>query len=127
MAGRCAGDPGRRLPRGVVARRAFTLVEVIVVVTILSVATMMIVPQLSGHMAFTQLRESARQLSTAATYARYHAVTTHQVCRLVIDVEKNRFKLVSLAAKDETRPEADDEEADSERSERHERVGPIRA
>jgi prepilin-type N-terminal cleavage/methylation domain-containing protein len=85
-----------RRPSGVAAAaaHAFTLVEVLVVIAVLGVLSTMIVPRLGGAAGPRRLRESARQLLTAARYARDYASAHRAACRLAIDVDGQRYALL---------------------------------
>jgi type II secretion system protein H len=85
-------------------RRAFTIVEVLVVVAMLGVMATMIVPRLGGAAASRRLSQSARQLLATARYARDYASTHRAACRLFIDVKEQRYALL-FQADPEHRPD----------------------
>ena len=65
--------------------RAFTVVELIVVIAILSVLAGMTVLRLGGRAGSGRLREASRRLLTTAQYARDFATTRRRACRLIFD------------------------------------------
>ena len=64
---------------------AFTVVELIVVIAILSILTGMTVMRLGGRSRSGRLREASRRLLTAAQYARDFTTTRRRACRLTFD------------------------------------------
>lgn len=76
-----------------VSRRAFTLVEIIVVIVIIAVLSGMVALSLEGRSASAQLRATAGDLLRFAQYGRDYAVTRATSCRLVIDPQAQRFHL----------------------------------
>ncbi len=76
-----------------VGRRAFTLVEVTVVLAIVVVLAAMIVPRYAGSLATAELKDSARQLQLSAQHARQYAVTHQRPCRIRLDVAANQYTL----------------------------------
>ena len=65
--------------------RAFTVVELIVVIAMLSVLAGMTVMRLGGRSRSGRLREASRRLLTTAQYARDFATTRRRACRLIFD------------------------------------------
>ena len=68
--------------------RAFTLVEMTVVMVLVAVLAGMTIPMLAGAAGSTRLKEQAHALLTAARYARDYAVTHRVDCRLAIDSDR---------------------------------------
>ena len=81
----------RTSPTG--SRRAFTLVELTVVVIILAVLATMIVPRLYSATGSARLRSSAGRLLVTARYARDYAATHRCDCWLMIDPAEDRYGL----------------------------------
>jgi len=72
----------------------FTLLELMIVLVIMGVIMAMTLPMLLGSgPSNTELRGAARQLAAAARQVRAEAVTQRRETMLIIDLEKNRFKL----------------------------------
>lgn len=65
--------------------RAFTVVELIVVIAMLSVLAGMTVLRLGGRSRSGRLREASRRLLSTAQYARDFATTRRRACRLIFD------------------------------------------
>ena len=72
---------------------AFTMIEVMVVLVLVTLLATMIVPRMAGSSQSAQLRESAQRLLQAARYARGYAVSHRCQCRLLIDTAQNRYAL----------------------------------
>ena len=73
--------------------QGMTLVEMIVVLMIITVLAGLIAPRLSANTGAMALRESANGLLHAARYARHHALTQGGPCRLMIDMNQQRYHL----------------------------------
>lgn len=56
--------------------RAFTLIEILVTMALLALALTVVTPQLSGTIAATQVKSSARDLVSALRHARQRAVSS---------------------------------------------------
>lgn len=78
-------------------KRAFTIVELIVVIVMIGVLATMIAPRLAGAGRATQLRLAGRRLQVTAQYARDYAVTHSRMCRLVLDRDEGRFVVLVQA------------------------------
>ena len=74
-------------------RRAFTLVELIVVVAIIAVLAALIAPRMFGLRGPARLRQHTRSFLATARYARDYAVTRRRKCRLTIDTAKQTYVL----------------------------------
>ncbi|MBN1943106.1 MAG: prepilin-type N-terminal cleavage/methylation domain-containing protein [Phycisphaerae bacterium] len=85
-------------------QKAFTLVELIVVVVLVAVLAGMIAPRLWGAGRTASLRAAARRVQVAAQYARDFAATRRCDCRLVLDPQTGQFQLV-YQADPEDRPD----------------------
>lgn len=71
----------------------FTLVEMLVVLLIASLAFAAIPPLLSAAMPGTELKGAARQLAASLRYARYQAITERREVALILDLEGRRYSL----------------------------------
>jgi prepilin-type N-terminal cleavage/methylation domain-containing protein len=69
-------------PSPLARRRAFTLVEIVVVLLIMSVVLTMVGVSLSGATGGVAIRESAGQLQASLRYARYYAAIHNCECRV---------------------------------------------
>ena len=72
-------------------RRAFTLMEMMVVVLLISVLTALIVPEMKGTFEDALLRSTCRKLLDAFALASSRAVTLNQDCRVKLDLAAGRF------------------------------------
>jgi prepilin-type N-terminal cleavage/methylation domain-containing protein len=66
-------------------QRGFTLIELMVVVTILAVLAMKGLPALGSYLANSKLRESANTVVTTALYTRSEAIKRNQNLSMVSD------------------------------------------
>ena len=82
-----------KMPTSPTGNSGMTLVELTMVLAIIAVLAGLIVPRLSAHAGGAALREAANGLLHAARYARHHALTRGQACRLVIETRENRYRL----------------------------------
>lgn len=64
--------------------RAFTLIELMVVIVVVSVLSTMAITSMYGSYSSTTLAESARGLHTAMRYAQQYAVMHRRACRVVL-------------------------------------------
>ena len=78
------------------AARAFTLVEVLVVVAIIGIAGAVVVPQMlrSGTM---QLQAGSRIIIADMLYAQNEAIARQSPRRMVFDTDNNNYKLTDTA------------------------------
>ncbi len=72
-------------------KNKFTMLELIVVVTIISVMVAVSAPRLAGFYKSTKLKSTARQLAALINYTRELAVTERKTCRLMLNDEGNVF------------------------------------
>jgi prepilin-type N-terminal cleavage/methylation domain-containing protein len=73
--------------------RAFTLLEVLVSLTILSIMMAVVIPNLGPMRLRGQLRTSARNVAHLIRYGRMHAVYNHATVKIRIDTEKHMYRL----------------------------------
>ena len=72
--------------------RAFTLVELVVVIAILAISALIIYPRIdSPHSDSARLLHSAKQLSSVARYTRDMAISTQVPHMLHIDLEQQNY------------------------------------
>ena len=74
--------------------KAFTMVEMVVVVVMIGVLAGMIIPRMAGSTSGRRLREEARGLYVAAQYARNRAVNHRRAVRLMFNAEKGTYALL---------------------------------
>ena len=82
----------------------FTLIEMVVVVTILSLVAAVVLPLLPSTDA-ASLRSSARRLSTVIRYLGDRAVTTKDHYRMRLDLSENKVLVKKIVNGEETAPE----------------------
>ncbi|MDR2710657.1 MAG: GspH/FimT family pseudopilin [Burkholderiales bacterium] len=74
--------------------RGFTLLELMIVLVLVAIIMATAIPLLLGDgPSNSELRSAARQLAAAARQVRGEAVTQRSEMLLVIDLERNRFKI----------------------------------
>lgn len=76
---------------GGASRRGFSLVELMVVVTVLLALTVMILPELGGALEGELLRAAGRELVAVMQLAQSQAVTSQRAHLLRIDTRDGRF------------------------------------
>jgi type II secretion system protein H len=76
-------------------KKAFTLIELIVVIVLVTVLAGMIAPRLWGAGRGASLRSAAKRVFVAAQYARDYAATRRRICRLILDPKTGRFQLIA--------------------------------
>ena len=88
-------SPAKRAEGG----SAFTLIELIVVVAILSLVVAVAYPKLSGGLlASERLRNSVTALAAVASYARDQAVATRRMQVLSLDLKSGAYSVASAPA-----------------------------
>ncbi len=90
-----------------VARRTqhgFTLIEMVVIVTILALAAAIVVPLLPSTDA-ARLRSSARRLATVIRYLGDRSVTTKERYRMQVDLSENTVTVKKMVNGEERTPE----------------------
>ena len=75
----------------------FSLVELMVVLTVLGILSALIVPQFNSSSEDARLLAAGRELATVMTLAYSQAVTLHRPCRLRLDRGRGRYWLESPA------------------------------
>src|SRR3954464_11941493 len=66
------------------SRRAFTLIELMLVLLVIAIALGTVAPSLRGHSRTSKLRDTAEQFVTLTRLARTRAMSTGQPHRIVI-------------------------------------------
>ena len=70
-------------------RRAFTLVEMVVVLLIIAIGSVLVVPMVEGGFEAREVRRAARQIASTMHFCRGEAVALGQPQELVIDTVQN--------------------------------------
>ena len=76
-----------RLTRGV------TLLELIIVISLMAILTAVVIPMFGGGVSTTELRSAARQIAAGLRTARSEALAQRRETFLVLDVAGKRFKV----------------------------------
>ncbi len=82
-------------------RRGFTLLELLVVLTIAAGIAVLAMPQLSKAVAVFELKSGARQLASALQAARGRAIARDGEVAVIVDVQKRMYRTTGLT---EVRP-----------------------
>jgi type II secretion system protein H len=82
---------------GVPMKRAFTLLELMVVVALIGIVTALILPDMKGTFEDMLLRSTARDLVSACGLASSQAITLHQPHRVRLDFTSGQY-LIEKAA-----------------------------
>src|SRR5882757_2524280 len=72
-------------------RRAFTLVELMVVIVVIGVLSAMIIPEMTGTYEDALLRSTSRELVNAFSIASSRAVSLNQLHRVRLDTKTGRY------------------------------------
>lgn len=91
---RLANDPGRaeganHVVTGGSASRGFTLLEIILVIAIIALASVLAAAAMGGGFKGMQLKASAKQIASNLRYTRAQAIQTGQPQRFVIDPRRH--------------------------------------
>jgi len=98
----CGGGATTRLPcpgPGAVSSRAprraagVTMLELLVVLSLMGLMAAMAVPMLSGGVSGSELKGAAREVAAGLRFARSDAVATRRETRLVFDLEQRTFRI----------------------------------
>ncbi len=87
------GSPGARPRRGAARPRGVTLLELLIVLSIMGIVAAMVVPMLGGGVSTTELRSSARQMAAALRLARSEALSTRREHFVLLDLERRVFRV----------------------------------
>ncbi len=83
----CVRNPSREASRGV------TLLELLIVLSIMATVAAMVVPMFSGGVSTSELKGATRQVAAGLRLARSEALATRQETRVVLDLEHRSFQL----------------------------------
>jgi general secretion pathway protein H len=70
-----------------------TMIELLVVLSIMAVMAAMVMPLLSGRVSGVELKSAAREVAAGLRFARSDAVATRQETRIVFDLEQRTFRI----------------------------------
>lgn len=73
--------------------RAFTLIELILVLLIIAISLAMVAPSFRGWSQGTKLKNTAEQMIAAAGFARSQAIATANVYRLEVDASSGIYRV----------------------------------
>jgi type II secretion system protein H len=85
-----------RIPTGFHSRRAFTLLELLLVLMLIGISAATIVPHLNGTLGRWQLRETAHNLQTTLQMASQWACVQQEAIVFVLDEKRGVFSLRPL-------------------------------
>jgi len=94
-------------------RNGFTLLELLVVLVIVALASALVGPKLVGSMSNLNLRTASKKISASLRWARSQATSESATYTAVFDFDKNRVSVVNVQEESEKDPEespAGDEE-----------------
>jgi len=103
-------------PVGPRTRRAFTLIELMVVIALIGILSAMIVPEMRGTYEEALLRSTSRHLVNLCSLASSRAISLQQIRRVRLDPTRGRYVIEKPAPRARTGDEfvPDREVADSE-------------
>ena len=73
----------------------FTLLELLIVLVIISLTSVLVVPQLTGSLSRTNLQTASKKISASLRYARSQAASKKITHVAIFDFEKNRLSIVT--------------------------------
>jgi len=73
----------------------FTLLELLVVLVIISLMSVLVVPQLTGSLARMNLQTASKKISASLRYARSQAASEKITYVAIFDFEKNRLSIMT--------------------------------
>jgi general secretion pathway protein H len=76
-----------------VVARGVTLLELLIVLSIMAIVAAMVVPMLGPGVSSSEMKSAARQIAAALRAARGDAVVTRQETRLILDLEQRTFQV----------------------------------
>lgn len=93
-----------RAPRARHRRRAFTLLEIVVVVTILAIITAGVIPIFNGSLAATRTEHAVRDFHSFLQTAQSRAVSSGANHRVYIDTTARTYRLATFEGWDDGDP-----------------------
>jgi len=91
---RRATRDSRHSPRAALRRpTGMTLLELLIVLSIMAVVAAMVIPMFGSGVSSTALKSAARQVAAGLRLARSEAVATRHDTRLVLDLEHRTFQV----------------------------------
>ncbi|MDC0325313.1 prepilin-type N-terminal cleavage/methylation domain-containing protein [bacterium] len=87
---------------GVSRDRGFTLVEMMIVLVIISIMTVLMIPEMKGSYEEALLRSNARKMGAAFKAAYSRSITTQKQHRVRIDPEESKLFVEERSAESET-------------------------
>ena len=102
--------------------RGFTLIEMMIVLVIVSIMTVLMIPEMKGSYEEALLRSNARKMSSAFKTAYSRAITTHKLHRVRIDPENSKLIVEERSSEMET-PYIPLKQFDRKTSQLHPNVG----
>jgi general secretion pathway protein H len=79
--------------RGPATARGVTLLELLIVLSIMAIVAAMVVPMFGGGVSTGELKGAARQVAAGLRLARSEALATRRETRVVLDLERRTFRL----------------------------------
>lgn len=95
-------------------RRAYTFIELLLVLSILLITTAVAVPLFARSIEGTRLRASAKAIASAHRYARGMAVLKQSGVALMLDPERNLVQVLRMESEAASRPPSSDVFPDAE-------------
>jgi general secretion pathway protein H len=85
--------PPRRACAEPRTHRGFTLLELVIVLSIMAIIAGLTIPMLGAGVSTTELKSAARQVAAGLRMARSEAVATRQDTRVLLDLEHRTFQV----------------------------------
>ena len=82
-------------------RRAFTLLELLAVLTLVSLVVVLSAGSMAGRRDAVTLRKSCGLMAAAARQGRLMAMEGRQACRLILDIDNQTVQLEVLSSSEE--------------------------
>lgn len=79
--------------RGARAGRGVTLLELLVVLSIMGIVAALVIPTFGGGVSTTELKSAARQMAAALRLARSEALATRREHVVLLDLERRVFRI----------------------------------